>query len=232
MNLSTIGQHRFFRPAAGSALAVLVGLMLWTPIGDGWTNASYDCLFHFCTFSATNQVVVILMDNEAYAELGQNRESAWDRSKHTKLFNKLADDGCLLVAPDIMFRRLDDAGVDNAMAESLRRLTNVVLAAAQSKLAHPGLDSARSTLPLDIFLNAARTNWGVAWLDPAPDKVVRHHWPFSSPGPYPSLPWTAAKLSGAQLNETPSEKWIRYYDFNKTWVSLSYHVALVQNPGY
>ena len=88
------------------------------------------------------------------------------------------------------------------------------------------------TLPQEIFLNAARTNWGVAWLDPDLDLVVRHHWPFPSPGPYPSLPWTAAKILGAVLNETPSEKWIRYYDFNKTWVSLSYHLALVQNPGY
>ena len=172
------------------------------------------------------------MDNEAYAELGQNREQAWDRSLHTKLFNKLADDGCSLVVADILFRKAGDAGVDQALAGAIHRLTNVVLAAAQAKVTHPDIDSARPTLPLEIFLNAARTNWGVAWLDPDLDMVVRHHWPFPSPGPYPSLPRAAASLLGAQLDNAPSEKWIRYYDSNKTCTSISYHLALAQSPGY
>ena len=232
MTLSTVRQPQFFRPAMGSLLAVVAGLVLWAmPVGDGWINASYDYLFHFSTASVTNRVVIILIDNESYAALVQNREEAWDRSLHTRLFNKLADDGCALVVPDVLFRRPGVAAVDQAMAGALHRLTNVVLAAAQARVAHPGFDSAGPTLPLDLFLNAARTNWGVAWLDPDPDGVVRHHWPYPSPGPYPSLPWAAAKLMGRHLEGTPTEKWIRYY-VSTNVVSLSYDLALAQNPGY
>jgi CHASE2 domain-containing sensor protein len=231
VNLSTVRQHKFFRPAAGAALAVLVGLVLWTPLGDAWTSGSYDYLFRFSTYSATNQVVLVLMDNEAYSELGQSRGVPWDRAIHTKLLNKLADDGVALVVLDTRFSK-PNATTDAAMAEAFHRLPNAVLAAGQSKPEHPGIESARALPPQEIFLNSSRNNWGVAWLNPEKDGIVRHHWPFPDPGPYPSLPWTAAKSMGAHLDATPSQKWIRYYGFEKTWVSFSYHLALQQNPGY
>lgn len=213
-------------------MAIICGLLLWyMPVGDAWTNASFDYLFRFSTSSVTNQVVVILMDNEACAELGQSREF-WDRSLHARLFNKLADDGCKLVVPDVFFRKQGEINSDQALADAMLRLSNIVLVAQQAKVAHRDLDSARPTLPRQIFLTAARTNWGVAWLDPNLDGVVRRHWPFPSPGPYPSLPSAAAKLMGAHLAETPTEKWFRYYDFNQTWTSLSYHLALLQPPNY
>ena len=58
----------------GAALAVLCGLILWgTPIGDAWVNASYDYQFRFGSRAVTNQVVLIEMDNESYADLHQER---------------------------------------------------------------------------------------------------------------------------------------------------------------
>lgn len=233
MIFSNFRQHKFFRPAAAAASAVLVGLFLWaTNIGDAWTNASYDYLFRFSRFSVTNQVVVILMDNEAYSKLGQNRGQAWDRSIHAKLFNKLADDGAVLVAPDIQFRKLGDATADAAMAAALQRLTNVVMAADQSSITLSGVDSASALPPLDLFLKAAGNNWGVTWLDHDSDWIIRRHWPFPSPGPYPSFSEKVATTLGARLDRTPTEKWIRYYDPNKAWVSMSYHLGLLQSPGY
>ena len=50
VNFSTIKEHRFFRPAVGALLTVLVSLLLWaTPLGDAWTNGSYDYLLRFGT---------------------------------------------------------------------------------------------------------------------------------------------------------------------------------------
>ena len=217
----------------GSALAVICGLALWImPVGEKWSEASYDYLFRFGTRTVTNQIVVILMDNDAYAELGQTREQPWDRSLHAKLLNKLADDGCRMVVFDVFFRRQGDVEEDKALAAAMRRFRDAVLTAEQANVAHPGLDAAQPTLPLETFLNATHTNWGVAWLNPDMDMIVRRHWPFPNPGPYPSLPWTAASLSGARLSEMPAERWLRYYDFNKAWPSLSYNLALGKGPNY
>src|SRR5439155_12685375 len=81
-------------------------------------------------------------------------------------------------------------------------------------------------------LRAAGSNYGVAWLDPDLDSIVRRHWPFPAPGPYPSLAWTAARLAGARLNETSKERWLRYYSPNGAWSSLSYRFALTQPTNY
>ena len=133
MTYSTLRQHRLFRPALGSVLAAVSGLLLWVmPLGDAWTQASYDYLFRFGACAATNPVVVVLLDNEAYAELGQNRGQPWDRALHARLFNRLADDGCALVVPDIVFRQAGERSVDQAMAGALHRLPRLVLAAGQA----------------------------------------------------------------------------------------------------
>ncbi len=99
----------------------------------------------------------------------------------------------------------------------MRRQRRLVLMAEQARVTYPALAGAQPVMPAELFLNAAGTNWGVAWLDPDHDFIVRRHWPFPSPGPYPSLPWAAARLAGAQLSEVPQERWMRYYGQNGEW---------------
>jgi hypothetical protein len=82
-----------------------------------------------------------------------------------------------------------------------------------------------------LFLDAA-TNWGVAWLQPDLDTILRRHWPFPSPGPYASLPWTVARLAGAKLDPIPRERWLRYYGENGSWDHLSYNFAFTQPKNY
>jgi CHASE2 domain-containing sensor protein len=218
----------------GAALSCLCGLALWAmPLGDGLANASYDYLFRFGTRAVTNKVVLVLMDNEAYDALHQSRDQAWDRALHTKLLEKLAGDRCPLVIFDVIFPKSGNDETDRRLAESLRRLACVVLAAKQAGAAYPGLAMARPTLPLELLLTAARTNWGVAWLDPDIGLMtVRRHWPFPSPGPYHSLPWTAACLAGANLDDAPQERWLRYYGSGGAWSSLSYQLALAKATNY
>jgi CHASE2 domain-containing sensor protein len=223
----------FRRSALGAALAVLVGLLLWaTPLGDPWTNASYDYLFRFGTRAVTNQVNVILMDNAAFDQFHQTRGQPWNRALHAQLLNKLADDGCALVAMDSFFRATNNLETDSALAAAMARQRNLVLMAEQSSVTHPGFAGAQPVLPAELFLRAAKTNWGVAWLNPDLDGIVRRHWPFPAPGPYPSLPQTAARLAGAQLDTEPHERWLRYYGQSGAWTRMSYQFALAQPADY
>ena len=231
--MKAIGKSKFLKSVPGAALTVLCGLMLWQmPLGEPWVNASYDYLFPFETRAITNRVTLILMDNQAFDQFHQVRGQPWDRGLHAQLLNRLADDGCALVVFDSFFRELRDPVKDEALAEAMQRQPRLVLMAKQAQVTHPTLAGAQPILPSEPFLSAAGTNWGVAWLDPDLDSIVRRHWPFPSPGPYPSLPWTAARLAGTPLNEVPQERWLRYYGRDGAWTRMSYRFALTQPTNY
>lgn len=232
--IRTAAEWRYFTPVAGAALAVLCGLVLWgTPVGEAWVNASYDYQFRFGSQRVTNQVVLIQMDNESYDYFHQQRydpdkegTQPWDRSLHGRLLHKLAEGGASLVVMDVFFRTNRDPTSDKELVAALRQQRNVVLMSEQADVVNPRLAGAEPTPPDDMFLDAAHTNCGVAWFDPDVDKVVRKHWPFPSPGPYHSLPWSAALLAGAKLDEdTPQERWLRYYP-ERMWTRFSYRHAL------
>jgi CHASE2 domain-containing sensor protein len=172
------------------------------------------------------------MDNAAFDQFHQTRGQPWDRALHTQLLNKLADNGCALVAMDSFFRATNNLAADTTLAAAMRRQRNLVLMAEQSQVTHPGLAGAQPVMPAEIFLAAAKTNWGVAWLNPDLDGSVRRHWPFPSPGPYPSLPQTAARLAGVKLSEEPQERWLRYYGQDGGWTRMSYQYALAQPANY
>jgi CHASE2 domain-containing sensor protein len=232
--MSTRGKH-FARPALGAVLAAVCGLVLWrwTP-GEAWVNASYDYLFRFGARSVTNPVVVILMDNPSFDQFHQSREQHWDRALHAELLERLASDGCALVVMDALFRAPDEAkpASDEALASALRKAGRVVLMAEQGRVLHPGIEGAEPLPPCEPFRSAAGDHWGVAWADPDDGSFVRRHWPFPSPGPYASMPETAARLAGAQLDAVPREKWLRYYGENGGFTRLSYRFALAQATNY
>ncbi len=208
--------------------------MLWSmPSGRVWENASYDYLFRFGARTVTNNVSIILMDNEAYDYFHQTREQPWDRRLHAQLLNKLADDGCSLVVMDCFFRQAGNREQDEALANAMRRQLHIVLMAGQAQITHPALSGMYPVEPAEPFYSAAGENCGVAWLDPDSDSVVRRHWPFPSPGPYPSLPEAVtARLAGAKTSGFPMEKWLRYYGRDGQCARMSYRFALEQPRNY
>ncbi len=231
VNRDAIGKNWLFRSGLGAVLTVFCGLLLWrSPIGEAWVNTSYDYLFRFGTRTVTNKVVLILMDNEAYDHFHQTRGQPWSRVLHAQLLRKLAEDDSALVVLDTFLRQPRDSVEDESLAAALRQLRCVVLMAEQARVSHPTLAGARATLPTEPFLGAARGNWGVAWLDPDFDSIVRKHWPFPFPGPYPSLPAAAARLAGARTDNAPREQWLRYYGREGAWTEMSYRFALTQPP--
>ena len=214
-------------------MAVLAGLILWgLPLGDFWINASYDYQFRFSSREVNSKVALILMDNAAFDQFHQSRERPWERGLHAQLLNRLADDGCAMVVMDSFFREPRESVADDALAAAMRRQKHIVLMAEQSQITHPAFDGAQPILPFKPFLDASGNNWGVAWLDPDLDSIVRRHWPFPSPGPYPSLSWSAAHALGATSSQKPQERWLRYYGENGAWAKMSYGYALTQPAGY
>lgn len=223
----------FIQSALGAVLAVLCGLLLWgTSLGEPWTNASYDYLFRFGSHAVTNRVSLILMDNAAFEAFHQTRGEPWDRSLHAQLLNRLADDGASLVVMDSFFRNTNNPAVAAPLAAAMQRLPRLVLMAEQSQVIHPDIAGAQPILPADIFLNAAKTNWGVAWVDPEVDGIVRQHWPFPSPGPYPSMAETAARVFGTPAAGGTQGRWLRYYGEAGAWTRLSYRFALAQPTNF
>ncbi len=218
--------------AGGALLVSVCGLLLGESVlGQSWANASYDYLYRFGSRPVTNNVALILMDNGSFDQFHQTRGQPWDRALHAQLLNKLADDHCQMVVMDSFFREPKDPVKDQALAAAMKRL-NIVLMAEQAQVENPGFTEAQPLLPGEFFLTAARTNWGVAWFDPDMDLIVRRHWPFPSPGPYPSIEETAAKMAGAHLDLQSRERWLRYYGKTSAWTELSYGSALTQPKGY
>lgn len=239
MRFNSVTRHQYFKPVVGAGLAVLCGLVLWdSPLGERWADASYDYVFRFGARPVTNRVALVLMDNAAYGYYtNEVRGSPWSRTLHAALLDKLADDGCPLVVFDAHFRvPLEPASSDEKLATALRRQRAVVLMAKQGRSEHQeegrNLESLAPDLPTERFLAAARTNWGVAWLTPDLDGIVRRHWPFPSPGPYDSLSWKAATVAGARLSQTPRERWLRYYGERGQWTTLSYHFAMGKGTNF
>ncbi len=160
MRVAAVTRKRLISSAQGAVLAALCGLVLWiAPLGDSWVNASYDYLFRFGARSVTNNVAVILMDNESYDYYNQTRGQPWDRSLHTQLLNKLADDGCSLVVMDCFFREPRDQTQDRALAAAMRRQHHIALMAEQAQVTYSTMLGMRPLRPAEPFYSAAATGW-------------------------------------------------------------------------
>ena len=223
----------------GAALAVLCGLILWAaPIGEKYANASYDYLFLFPSRVVTNKIVLVLMDETAHQHYDKSRDlGGWDREIHADFLGRLAGDACPLVVFDIFFLKPGVPETDRRLADAIKRAPCVVLAAKRGRTNDSGIEATFAERPIELFLTAAKTNWGVACFDQAPGDqdalfTVRQHWPFPSPDGFPSLPWTAAVLSGANLDDAPRERWMRYYGNLLTQSSLSYNEATNRYKNY
>lgn len=231
MNLPAFIKHRTFDAIAGAVLAIIAGGLLWF-FGDAWTNASYDYLFAFADRPVTNRVVVIEMDNGSFANLNQTRGEPWSRELHAQLLDRLADDGCALVVLDCFFRNTNGTAADQHLAAALKRQRAAVLMAQQVKNEDGRFQQAEMLRPAKIFSDAVNDRLGVAFFTPDVDKIVRRHWPYPAPGPYPSLPETAAKLVGATLSDARQERWLRYYGPHGAWTKISYQFATNQPAGF
>jgi CHASE2 domain-containing sensor protein len=231
VNFRNVTRRKLFAQGLGALGLMLVGVTLWgTRLGERWTHASYDALFHFSSRHVTNRVVIVKLDNASYSALDQIRGQPWDRGLHAKFLNRLTEDGCPLVVWDVFFAAADDPLKDQAFAESLeRRRGRTVLMTKLLEPEHPG-SIAIQVAPIYAPF-AASAAWGIGQVNTNRDGVVRQHWPYPAPQSVESLAWVTARLAGAALPEQPVEQWLRYYGEGAV-ESYSYHLALAKAPGF
>ena len=141
------------------ARGVFCGLLLWgTPLGDAWTDASYDSLFRFGAPEVTNQIALILMDNDSYDHLHQDRGQLWDRALRAQLLEKTdrrRQPACGVRACSSPKTNWS-AAADSKLVEAMRgEQQRVVLMADVTDGTNPRLDSASVVHPHELFLSAA-----------------------------------------------------------------------------
>lgn len=235
MKIEPVIKRVFTKSAlVGAALAIICGLLLWgTTLGDWWENTSYDLLFRFGSLSVTNRITLVLMDNDSYEHLNQDRAKHWDRALHTQLLRKLTEDGARLVVFDVLFKNTNNPEMDAELADAMRQNGNVVLAADDNGGTHPKIESASIVQPQELFLNAA-AGWGVGHVDSETGAIVRRHWPFSgtNEGDFHSLSRVAAERLGARFDRAADQQWLRYYGESAAWEPVSYRFALSNAPGF
>lgn len=213
----------------GAALAVPCGLLLWgTTPGEPWVNSSYDYIFRFGERPVTNQVVLVLMDDESYEQLHQKRRVPWDRALHTRLLNKLTGAKSSLVVFDVWFKSNINAETGSALAKAIRQNGKVVLMATIHGSELPGVSNASVLRPEEIVFNAA-AGCGIGQADTNTGPIVRRHWPFLAPGEgeFHSLGWVAAEtFLHTNFGTNIEKQWLRYYGEKGPWEPKPYYLAL------
>src|ERR1043166_289980 len=184
--------------SVGAALAVVLGLALWSNDPDnGFARLSYD-LLHLCAPKVhVDDVILIAMDQLAHTQLHQIWKGQWDRSLHTQLLHQLSRDRCRMVVFDVWLADAVDAKVDNPLASAIRALGRVVLAGEQVRIPTPAFEASLPTYtgtyslpPYEKFRDAVGTNWGIPQVDLPSDLAIRRHCEGTDLAP--SLAWAAA----------------------------------------
>jgi adenylate cyclase len=219
--------------AIGSALTIGLGLALHTfRFGQGLVVESYDLLFIPRPPIPVSEAVIVQMDEDSHAELGQPLNAAWDRALHARLVDRLREAGAKTVVFDIVFSDANTnarAG-DEALAQAIARSGRVVLAAEEVLTAEDEtlVRAKRVIPPIPEFADHAEL--GVTELAPHQDLIVRRHLQASVDDQLPSLSWAAAARAGAPVTVLQAnrfrERWINYYGPPGAIPSVSYHRAL------
>ena len=99
-------------------------------VGNALTNLSFDIPFAFRGPVVPEEVVIVYMDEESHAALGQQpRFDLWDRTIHAQLIRKMRDYGAKAVAFDVWFDNTNNAAADRALVEAVRANGSVAVAA-------------------------------------------------------------------------------------------------------
>jgi CHASE2 domain-containing sensor protein len=212
-------------PAVGCAL---VGVALaWFPIGDGLALLSYDLSQVIPMQSAPDDVQIIYVDEESFRQFNQSPRS-WDRRLYAGLIDFLTRDGARLVVLDVWLHDEGPADADRELARAIRENGKVVLAAKYAQTVRPDLTMKAARPPRELFATAARA-WGLT--EVVQEFVVRQYFPGEPD--LPSLPWNAARVTGAEVTrreaELDSPRWLHYYG---TLPNLSFATATNTPPGF
>ncbi len=214
-------------------LPALLGFALMAKLESGPRSLSYDLLLAARGRIPVTNAVVVYLDEESHARLGQSLNEPWKRSLHADLVDRMTDAGAAGVVFDIVFieNRFANPVDDDLLAKAIQRNGRVVLAAGFHYEAGQTNRDPLMDLPMASLRRAANRRWGHAQMVPSEDQVVRQHPPnYAAESTNKlSLSWRAAGLLEApvtqatNLNElvarsSAGERWLNYY-------GPAYHLA-------
>lgn len=207
-------------------LPALLGFALMSKLESGPRSLSYDLLLAARGRIPVTNAVVVYLDEESHARLGQSLNEPWKRSLHADLVDRMTDAGAAGVVFDIVFveNRFADPADDILLAEAIQRNGRVVLAAGFHYEVGQTNRDPQMDLPMASFRRAANRRWGHAQMVPSEDQVVRQHainYTAENTNKL-SLSWRTAALMQAPVTlatnlsqlvaqSTGQERWLNYY---------------------
>lgn len=212
-------------PWAGISAALLALLISLSGL---WHNLELKFFDRMIVATAPNRidlpVTIIGIDEPSFAELKQ--QWPWPRSMHARLLDKLNEAGAAVVAFDVVFSEPTLAKEDLALAQSIKRHGNVVLAA---DMVYDETGDVRQWLrvePLKLFGEAGAIT-GFASVQIDPDGVQRQV-PVNQDAFWRSILTLLDKKSPgivAQFDATPDMR-IRYVGGPHTFNYIPYYKLL------
>lgn len=172
---------------------------------------------------AATPVILVGIDEPSFAELG--RQWPWPREIHGKLIDRLASAGAAVIALDIVFAEPSAQVSDQALAASIRRAGNVILAAdlALEETAH--VSQLIRVEPLQIF-QAAGASSGIAAVSLDKDGVLRKL-PSYQDGFGATVLHSWLKANKEAAAGTPEEtRLIQFFGPARSYPYVSYYQAL------
>ncbi|MDQ8204287.1 CHASE2 domain-containing protein [Pelagicoccus sp. SDUM812003] len=216
--LRRIARNPFARATAFTAVAGVLLLSL-PPLAQ----LSYDASFLFKPADSTEEVVLILTNEDTLQRYGENGRIG--REHHAKLIERLSRAGVRSIFYDFAFID-EDPENDFAFAKAIKSNGSVVLVAAGETLAQRDQRRRVVYAPTPLLREAAKT-WGHAELF---EKTIRR-----IPGDFERTPyagWLAAQsaLISPQIDrESNEERWLNYYGPEATGAFTSYTFQEILN---
>lgn len=178
----------------------------------------------------SSELMVISMDESSYMTLGVPITGSWPRQLHTKLVNRLADDGVKRIVFDIIFSDSSaDTAVDQELAAAMKRVPTV-LAAASGTTQQATLNGTfmleELIKPAPLFESAA-VGIGLVGLPQKFGRVRQFNIDRSELFPdVPSLAEAAAALSAKDTIRPDALSLINFYGDSRTIPTVPYQLVV------
>jgi adenylate cyclase len=176
-----------------SSLTFILALVLYLSFPgrhvDMKTYDAYSCVRG--PTSPPTDIVIVGIDPESFSMM--KRPWPWPRSIHGKLIRALGKAGAKGIVMDIIFSNPSSPREDRALAEAIREVRNVVLAADIEIVRTERFSQSMLITPIEDFVNAG-ARFGVSSIPLDSDNVVRRI--FWGPPEGPSLEVSAVEMLG------------------------------------
>jgi adenylate cyclase len=214
-----------------AALPALLGLMFvrWPVTAGAEREYGLDLLLKLRGRQPVpEQVCVVAIDDASFLERELDPLAPWPRGLYGELVETLRAEGALAVAFDVLFEQPGDPEQDVRFEIGLFDAGNVVLAAANERVADPRYNLTRRVEPVPAFAESAAAV-AMAELPSDDDGTIRDTWLV--PGDRPGLALAAYQVATGDLSHAQDtrRRLIDFYGPPRTIETVSLYQAL--DPG-